>query len=70
MDTALGKELYLSFLSDNLNKVLTEFTVSETFFPSILSDFEGIKTKNNSKKTGYTINCEIKTATLGIFTST
>lgn len=62
-------ELYLSFLYDNLNKVLTEFTVSEIVFLLYCQILRDLKPKNSSKKTGYKINCEMKTATLGIFTT-
>lgn len=39
--------------------------VSET-----LSDFERIINKNNSKETGYKINCKIRPATLGVSSRT
>lgn len=39
--------------------------VSET-----LSDFERIINKNNSKETGYKINCKIGAATLGVSSRT
>lgn len=38
-------------LTDNLNKVVIEFMVSET-----LSDFEGVINKNNPKETGYKLS--------------